>query len=135
MNTPVPSRDLQAEVARAEQRRCRSLVERDFAALESVLSDQLLYVHSSGRIDGKASLLENVRERVRYQHLEASNASVQLFDGLALWTGTLAATVSVPLDAPALSLRSHVTQLWRLEHGQWRQLLFQATRLPDAAGG
>jgi hypothetical protein len=48
------------EILGLEDKRFAAMVARDFAALEKTVHDDLLYTHSSGLTDTKASWLESM---------------------------------------------------------------------------
>ena len=56
-----------------EDQRFAAMVARDFAALEKMTHDELLYTHSSGVTDTKASWLESMKSgKVKYKSATCS---------------------------------------------------------------
>jgi ketosteroid isomerase-like protein len=51
------SRPLEAEILRVDARRIEALVNADLKTLEELYSDELVYIHSGGRIDSKRPYL------------------------------------------------------------------------------
>ncbi|MDO8370774.1 MAG: nuclear transport factor 2 family protein [Burkholderiaceae bacterium] len=77
-----------------ELRRREALLAGDTTALEGLLSDALVYVHSTAAGDTKDSYLRKIRDGVlRYLSLEFSDLQAQVLPGAALVTGRMRATV------------------------------------------
>jgi uncharacterized protein (TIGR02246 family) len=61
--TTAPAADSRAssdEVARVDAARVAALLQGDLAALERIFSDDLVYVHSAGKVDGKKDYLASL---------------------------------------------------------------------------
>jgi hypothetical protein len=84
MQSPTPE-----EVLRAEDARCAAQVGGDFAALERFYDDELVYHHTTGAIDGKASFIELQRSgTVRFHRINRHEARVRVYGPVAIVTGT-----------------------------------------------
>src|SRR5260370_30438541 len=69
-------------------RRCAAAI---FAALEAMLHDELLYTHSSGLTDTKATWLASLRSgKTKYKSAACSDRKVRLAGDTALVTGRAA---------------------------------------------
>lgn len=61
-----------------DQKRMEATVKQDFATLESIIADDLIYTHSTARIDTKESLIGNIKSgRTVYTGLEAPDVVAQ----------------------------------------------------------
>src|SRR5687767_4319597 len=70
------------------QKRMQATVKQDFATLESVIADDLIYTHSTARIDTKESLIGNMKSgRTVYTGLEASDVVAQDLGDAVVLTG------------------------------------------------
>lgn len=125
---------------RAEQRvlaceaaRGRALVARDFDTLEKLLADELLHVHSTGRIHGKAAYLDYVRGPLCFLSVERRELKVHMLGEAAMMTGTMSNVMQPPGPAAPVTVESHVVQLWLPRATGWQLAMFQATRLPIGA--
>ncbi len=77
-----------------EEQRRKALLTGDSQGLDGLLSDALVYVHSTTTRDTKASYLRKISDQVlRYLRLEFSDLQVQVTEGAALVTGAMTATV------------------------------------------
>ena len=76
------------EILALEDRRLAAQVAEDFETLEALVHDELVYTHSSGVVDTKASWIESMRtRRTRYRKATASARKVRIFGDTALVTG------------------------------------------------
>ncbi|MES2262764.1 MAG: nuclear transport factor 2 family protein [Pseudomonadota bacterium] len=112
-----------------EQLRGRALIERDFDALRALLSDDLIYTHSTGVVQDKRSYMEEVAGPLRFLAIERQRLRVQCFGDLALMSGYMISTFRPPARAMPATVETHVLQVWRHEYGAWTMLAFQSTRL------
>jgi hypothetical protein len=67
---------LRQEILDIESRRVKAMVQRDLAALDGILADDLTYTHSGGRIDDKASFLALIEDT------ESSYLGVDFYPGV-----------------------------------------------------
>jgi hypothetical protein len=76
------------EALRAEQARYDAQTGNDFAAMERLFGDELVYVHSSTTLDTKASFIESMRSgAVRYHRMTLGDAKVRTYGCIAIITG------------------------------------------------
>lgn len=116
-----------------EQRRREALLAGDTTALEGLLSDALVYVHSTAVRDTKDSYLRKIRDGVlRYLSLEFSELQAQGSEGVALVTGRMRATVLK--DGREKQVASVFLTVWVPEPygvgSTWRLRAHQGTPLP-----
>ena len=79
------------EILGLEDQRLGAMVARDFAALEKLVHGDLLYTHSSGVTDTKASWLESMKSgKTRYKSASCSDRQVRFFGEVALVRGKAA---------------------------------------------
>jgi hypothetical protein len=113
-----------------EAMRTRALVERDFSTLAALLSDDLVYTHSSGVVQDKQGFMEYATSSLRCLAVEWRGEYVQCFDNLAVLSGYMLTTMQPAAPVAPVSVDAHVLQVWRRERAAWTMLAFQATRLP-----
>jgi ketosteroid isomerase-like protein len=116
-----------------EQLRRDAMLAGDSAALEALLSDAVVYVHSTGSRDTRASYLRKIRDgALRYLRLELSDLQAQVTPGAALVTGTMRATVRK--DGQDKQVSSVFLTVWVPEPSDagsaWRLRAHQGTPLP-----
>ncbi len=116
-----------------EQLRRAAMLAGDSAALEALLSGDIVYVHSTGARDNRGSYLRKIREgAMRYLCLEWSDQQAQVLPGAALVTGHMHATVLK--DGQEKQVRSQFLAVWAPEPSHegsaWRLRAHQGTPLP-----
>ena len=130
MSTSLPS---SAEVLSWEQQRRDALLAGDATTLQSLLSEALVYVHSTAVRDTRDSYVGTVRDGVlRYLTLSFDDLQVQVTPGAALVTGQMRATVVK--DGQEKAVRSLFLTVWTPESNgvpaRWRLRAHQGTPLP-----
>jgi ketosteroid isomerase-like protein len=106
-----------ATIQQLETDRWNAMFARDMATLDALVGENLVYTHSNGRMDTKASHLELVNV-LEYRAARRSGEEVRFFGDTAILTGR--AEVDFAHDGvPAMS-DVHYTVVWnRGEDGQW----------------
>lgn len=120
------------EALAAEAARYRAQEANDFAALERLLADDLVYIHSSTSTDTKASYIESLRSgTVRYHRMTMGDVSVRCYGPLAVIAGRTTFRVTARGQDMTLDLLFHA--LWAQRPGGPQFVSWQATRLPAQA--
>ena len=97
-----------------------------------VLSDDLRYAHSNGKVDTKASLTASLlggdAKYVSYKYNERT------FKFPAPDVATMAGRLEVQAIVDGVSMTTGISYLavWRLEKGQWKFLAWQSCKIPPA---
>lgn len=112
-----------------EQQRCQAELDGDSATQERLLDDSLLHVHTSGRIDGKAALIE-ARKKVKFHQLTRRDLKVRIAGDLAVLTGGMHFRVQALGSDRIIDSHVFVTQVLARHGEDWRFILYQATSLP-----
>ena len=120
---------VEAAVRRLEAQRAEALVKGDVAALGRILGDDLTYLHGSGVLDTKESLLASIASgRMKYVAFEESDLKVRVYGGAAVLTGKLA--VKAKRGDENLDLKLGLTGVYaKGASGAWRLVAWQTTRL------
>ncbi|MBM3813836.1 MAG: nuclear transport factor 2 family protein [Acidimicrobiia bacterium] len=125
----IPLLASEAEIAAAEKNWAAAVVARDYAALEKVYSDDLIYAHSTGAVENKAEYMKRLRSGVqRYDKIEHQKTVVKLHGTTAIAHCHVRMTGSSngePFDNKIMMIH-----LWVKQSGQWRLAAHQTTRLP-----
>lgn len=118
---------IQAAVSAAEDRRYAAMVAADTAALADLLSEKLIYVHTTGDTDTRQSYLDAVRTGfVEYRHVERRDERWVTRPGLVLSTGRQLG-LSILQGTPGLIDVAYLSA-WALEDDGWRLAAWHATR-------
>ena len=115
-----------------EERRRQALLAGDLPALQGLLADALVYVHSTGACDRKDSYLAKLAGGgLTYLELHFSELQVQLLQQAAVVSGRMAARVSK--DGQPKNVASLFMTVWGCgADGVWRLHAHQGTPMPAA---
>jgi ketosteroid isomerase-like protein len=131
MTTPHEEtwRDL---ATRLEGQRWQSMLDGDVGMLASLLSADVVYVHSSGRSDDREGYLGKLRDGVFVYHA----ADSRLDQVTALGGDAFLASGTVRMEATVGGSRKQLQSIflvvWRHEADAWRLVAHQTTLLPPA---
>ena len=115
-----------------EQERRRALVEEDHRRVAELFADDLVYVHTTGLVQGKADYLDYVQNAVQYLTIERGELQVRFYgDGLAVMTGPQCNTLQKRGGDQPIRGEGFATQVWALSDNGWQISSFHATRLPN----
>ena len=119
----------QDAIRKLEDRRYQAMCEGDIATLEKLLADSLVYTHSYGGADSKASYLAGVRsKRWQYRKVERPVEDIQVFGDCALVTGHV--RIDLIADGAPKMLESRFTNVWIRRGGAWQMVAWQSTSTP-----
>lgn len=115
------------EIIDIEKDRMRAMVSGDLETLDSVLSADLTYVHTSAALDTKASILDGIKSgRLRYTVMDASEVSVKVYGEAAVITGL--ANVEVSVSGRDLKFELKFTNVYINGTQGWQMVAWQSTR-------
>ncbi len=116
----------------ADDTRVAAMLNPTKAALEAVLSEDLRYAHSNGKVDTKASLITALlggeAKYLRYTYNERSFRFPA--PDVAIMAGRL--EVQAVVDGVSMTTGISYLAVWRLEKGQWKFLAWQSCKIPPA---
>ena len=120
----------QRTVFESEQMRFQAQVARDTAALERLLADDLVYVHSNALVEDKAAFIHSVGGGgIRYLAMEKTESlPLQTWGKVALCRGIV--KVKGALQGNAFDMTLRFTSVYRKEKGIWKLISWQSTRVP-----
>jgi hypothetical protein len=117
----------------ADDARVQAMISADPEKLAAAFSDDLLYVHSNGRPDTKASFTEALTSgRSKYNKVTYEQRDFrEVVPGLVLMNGQC--RVLLGKAAPFTELHLSFLAAYRLEKGSWRFLAWQSCKMPEPA--
>jgi ketosteroid isomerase-like protein len=119
-----------AMVRATEQRRLEALTAGDLRALDTLLADDLTYTHTTGKVDTKASLLEDLRAgRLAYDSISPAEVHVHVHGHAATVAGMARMQVRANGEVRRFSIR--FTEMYVDRGGRWQLVAWHATRLPE----
>lgn len=116
------------QVLEAEDRRRAALANLDIAALDALMADDLVHIHSSGLVHDKAALLAYILARGAAVSVERGPLEVRLYGDVAVITGRITNRMK-GADGKEQVLDGIATQVLARQGGAWRFVSFQFTRL------
>ena len=113
-----------------DHRRMTAMAEKDIATLNALLADDLIYTHSSARLDTKQSLIGNMQSGATvYNAVEASDVKAQDLGSAVVLTGVARIRVTSNGQPNAFAVR--FTDVYANRGGNWQMVTWQSTRLPE----
>ena len=112
-----------------DMKRMLAMAAKDFATLNAVLADDLIYTHSSARLDTKKSLIGNMQSGATvYTSLEPSEVKAQDLGDAVVLTGI--AQIKVMSNGTPNAFGVRFTDVYAKRNGRWQMVPWQSTRLP-----
>ena len=117
-------------VIETDRRRMEAMARKDVATLNELISDDLVYTHSTARLDTKGSLIGAMESgRTVYTAVVPSDVKAQDYGDTVVLTGT--ARISVNSGGNAMNFGVRFTDVYVNKGGSWQMVAWQSTRLPD----
>ena len=128
----ISNADAQKEVEVLERQRFEAQVKKDYAFLEKVFADDLVYTHSNGKQNGKVDYIQSIRDgKSQYDKIEVEVLNVRAYaDGkTAVVNGTILITLPNKPDGTAnlAHLKYVVVQVKDKKKG-WQVVLWQSQK-------
>ena len=119
----------ETEVLQAEDARYKAQTSNDFAAMQRLFGDDLVYVHSTAVMDTKASFIESMRSgTVQYRSMKRTDAKARTYGSMAIISGRARFEVTVKGEDKTIELLFH--SIWAKRAGAVQFVSWQATMLP-----
>ena len=123
----TPKADAKKAVLAAEQAYVDAMIKHDKAALEKLLADDLVYIHSSSKNETKAEVIQAVTSgSATYESIDFRDTTVRQYGDVVITNHK--ATIKTKQTGVANLLVTHV---WVKEKGGWKFASRQASRLPQ----
>jgi len=120
--------DVKLTIKQLEDQRYAAMCEGDAKTLEKLLADSLVYTHSYGGSDSKASYLEGICARKwQYRKIERPKEQIQVLGDCAVVTGQV--RIELLSDGKPKTLNSAYTNVWIKGPKGWQMVAWQSTPL------
>jgi hypothetical protein len=117
------------EALAAEDARYAAQTGDDFDALQKLVGDDLVYIHSSALVDTKASYIDTQKAgTVKYRVMRRSDVKVRTYGCVAIITGLGNFDVTVKGQDLAVEIRFH--SIWAKRDRGLEFISWEATRTP-----
>jgi hypothetical protein len=118
----------ESEVRLAERQRFDAMTKQDVAALDTLLDDELDYVHTGGNLESRQQFIATIKNRTLvYESIEPSEVRVRVYDGIALAMGRSQMRVRNATGVSSFGIR--FTEVYVRREGHWLLTAWEATRL------
>ena len=119
------------DVLRADDRRFDAMRKQDWSALDASLADDLVYVHSTARVESKSEHIGNLKAgKPHYRGIAPRDRKARVVGGVGIVNGVSEMHVENAGKEQRFTVRYLAVYAKAAE--QWRMLAWQSTRLPDA---
>ena len=119
-----------AAIIALDKKRMDAMGAKDIATLNAVIADDLIYTHSSARMDTKATLIGAMESgSTVYTSVVPSDVVAQDLGDAVVLTGV--AAISVMSGGKPNSFRVRFTDVYANRGGAWQMVTWQSTRLAD----
>ena len=113
-----------------DKKRMTAMAQKDIATLNTLLSDDLVYTHSSARLDTKQSLIGAMQSGATvYSSVVPSDVKAQDCGDTVILTGI--ARIGVNSGGNAMNFAVRFTDVYASKGGKWQMVTWQSTRLPE----
>ncbi|MDA1127138.1 MAG: nuclear transport factor 2 family protein [Chloroflexi bacterium] len=114
------------EIITLENRRIEAMVNGDTQALEEILADDLIYTHTTARLDTKASFIDAVATgRSNYRSVEREDVNVRQYGDTAIVTG------HAKFHVGDNKFEARFIDVYAKRNDAWQMVAWQSTRVPD----
>lgn len=116
------------DILKLEEQRTQAILKADGPTMEKLFDDELVYIHSSGRLDTKRSYIDGLTSgKSAYKSFKFANVKVRVYGDCALVSG------DVVIELPTRTLDLRFTNVW-VKGGPagWRHVHWQSVPRPQA---
>lgn len=120
---------LENELLAAERERRGALVADDMDRFAALLADNLVHVHSTGIVHGKAELLTHAGGFLKFVDIKRGPLAIRsIGPAAAVMTGSMTNFVKRRDQQEIVTVDAYVTQVWVRNGDRWQICSFHATR-------
>lgn len=125
---PAANAKAEAAVRAAMDQFAKAVLAKDKGTLEKLMGDAILYSHSNGKLDTKASFINDVmNETPKYEGFAYGDTKILIYGNTAVVRGAI--TVKDVLNGQRRTIELNALQIWVEKGGHWTMVARQSTRL------
>ena len=116
------------KIIELDRQRMAAMAAKDVSKLDRIIADDLIYTHSSARVDTKKTLIGAMESGTTvYTAVEPSDVVAQDLGDAVVLTGV--AAISVKSGGVPNSFRVRFVDVYANRGGQWQMVTWQSTKL------
>jgi ketosteroid isomerase-like protein len=116
------------KIIELDRQRMAAMAAKDVSKLDRIIADDLIYTHSSARVDTKKTLIGAMESGATvYTAVEPSDVVAQDLGDAVVLTGV--AAISVKSGGVPNSFRVRFVDVYANRGGQWQMVTWQSTKL------
>lgn len=116
------------KIIELDRQRMVAMAAKDIATLNKVIGDDLIYTHSTARLDTKQSLIGGMESGATvYTSMVPSDVVAQDLGDVVVLTGV--ATIGVNVNGAPNTFRVRFTDVYANRAGQWQMVTWQSSKL------
>jgi ketosteroid isomerase-like protein len=128
MNVAMAQSKGEAAVTAAVENLRKAMIDGDKAGLQNITADQLSYGHSSGKVEDKATFVDNiVTGKSDFVTIDLTNQTIAISGDAAIVRHTLSATTND--NGNPGNVKLNILLIWQKQKGQWKLLARQAVKV------
>lgn len=118
------------KVLALEKQRFAAMVARDTVFLHRVLADDLLYSHTSGAVDTKASFIRSIGSgTLQYQQMELDDVASRTYKNTVVLNGSM--RIKVLFNGQVLEMKIKYLDVYRKNGKDWQLVGWQSAKLNE----
>ena len=111
-----------------EARRQQATIDLDYAELDRILSEDLIFINGKGRKLDRQGHYNFLRDTVRTTKIERPTPEIRVYGEAALMHGDITYYFTEMDSGTKKSLTVRLSQVWAKRAGEWKQTLYHVTR-------
>ena len=121
--------DNAALVTELDKERMEAMVQRDIAKLNNLLCNNLVYTHSTSRVDSKSGLINDIESGATIcNSVVPSEVNAQDLGNTVVLTGIV--HMSVVRNGTLNEFKARFSDVYQNQNGTWRMVAWQSTKIP-----
>jgi hypothetical protein len=124
----VSEQETVAALLALEVRRQQATIDLDYAELDRILSEDLIFINGKGRKLDRQGHYDFLRDTVRTTRIERETPEVRVYGAAALMHGDITYYFTELGSQTKKSLTVRLSQVWAKQGGAWKQTLYHVTR-------
>jgi hypothetical protein len=116
------------EIEQTENRRIQAMLRGDADVLERILSEELTYTHSHGKVETKQEFLNVFKSgKLKYKSIDRKDVKTHIYGNVALITGR--AMLKVNFEGKDFISPVRFTAVYVKQDGIWQMVAWQSTTI------